>query len=169
MIVNDCVRRRNYTKKTASGIMPDAVFYGIYAGESENHLAYVVALTTDVEAAGGILYAYALEVVVFNGSVEVEFDVHYTRLFEGNTDGLEVYTTVFGFLLFNGSGHELVYTGFGSPGHVFNGSAVDREVADACAGEFNHLDGVVFGSSDGDGAGLVQTSFNAGVVAVVHA
>lgn len=71
MIVNDCVRRRNYTKKTASGIIPDAVFYGIYAGKSENHLAYVVALTTDVEAAGGILYAYALEVEVLYRSVFV--------------------------------------------------------------------------------------------------
>ena len=44
------------------------------AGLSEDNFSHLVALTLDVEAVGGVLYAHALEVEVFNGSVLVEIN-----------------------------------------------------------------------------------------------
>ena len=38
------------------------------------HFDNFAALTHDVEALGGVVYAYALEVEVFNGSVCIVFD-----------------------------------------------------------------------------------------------
>ncbi|GEM_PF-5677363 len=38
----------------------------------------LVALTHDVKTVCGVLYAYALEVVVFNGSILVDFDTFNT-------------------------------------------------------------------------------------------